>query len=238
MPTHLQLGDIAIEVVQKPIKNLHLTVHPPAGRVHISAPLHMDLETIRLYAISKLDWIKKHQRKLQKQAREAPREILERESHYVWGKRYLLQVSEEEAPPAVELHTTSLHLRVRPGSDEAKRQATLAGWYRDQLKEAIPPLIAKWEAVLGVKVVGFSVCHMKTRWGSCTPSRGTIRLNTELAKKPPECLEYVLVHEMVHLLEPSHDQRFHSLMDHYLPAWPHHRETLNRLPIRYEAWRY
>ena len=238
MPIHLQLGDITIEVVQKSIKNLHLTVHPPAGRVRISAPLHMDMETIRLYAISKLDWIKKHQRKLRQQAREAPREILERESHYVWGKRYLLRVSEEDAPPAVELQPNSLHLRVRPGSDEVKRQAILAAWYRDLLKEAIPPLIAKWEAVLGVKVAGFSVRHMKTRWGSCTPSRGTIRLNTELAKKPPECLEYVLVHEMVHLLEPSHNQRFHSLMDHYLPAWPHHRETLNRLPIRNEDWRY
>ncbi len=238
MTTQIQLGDITIEVVHKPIKNLHLTVHPPAGRVRIAAPLRMELETIRLYAISKLDWIRKHQRKLQQQAREAPREILERESHYVWGKRYLLQITEQDAPPAVELQHATLHLRVRPGCDEARRQAILAAWYRDLLKEAIPPLIAKWETVLGVKVVGFSVRHMKTRWGSCTPSRHSIRLNTELAKKPPECLEYVLVHEMVHLLEPSHNQRFHNLMDHHLPAWPHHRETLNRLPIRYEAWRY
>lgn len=238
MTTHIQLGDITIEVVQKQIKNLHLTVHPPAGRVRIAAPLRMDLDTIRLYAISKLDWIRKHQRKLQQQAREAPREFLERESHYVWGKRYLLQITEQDAPPAVELQHTTLHLRVRPGCDEAKREAILAGWYRDLLKEAIPPLIAKWETVLGVKVVDFSVRQMKTRWGSCTPSRRSIRLNTELAKKPPECLEYVLVHEMVHLLEPSHNQRFHSLMDQYLPAWPHHRDTLNRLPIRYEAWRY
>lgn len=238
MTTQIQLGDITIEVVQKQIKNLHLTVHPPAGRVRIAAPLHMDLDTIRLYAISKLDWIRKHQRKLQQQTRETPREFLERESHYVWGKRYLLSVTEYAAAPAVELQHTTLHLQVRPGSDEAKREAILAGWYRDLLKTALPPLIAKWETILGVTVADVIVRRMKTRWGSCTPSARTIRLNTELAKKPPECLEYVLVHEMVHLLEPSHNQRFHSLMDHYLPAWPHHRDTLNHLPIRYEAWRY
>lgn len=238
MRSKIQLGDIAIEVVQKPIKNLHLTVHPPDGRVRIAAPLHLDADTIRLYAISKLDWIKKHRRKLQEQPREAPREFLDRESHYVWGKRYLLEISEQDTPPTVELGHDSLRLSVRPGTDAAKREAILAAWYRGLLKEAIPPLIAKWEPRLGVAVAGFSVRHMKTKWGSCTPAARTIRLNTELAKKPPTCLEYVVVHEMVHLLEPSHNKRFHALMDHHLPTWPHQRDTLNRLPIRHETWEY
>lgn len=238
MPTQIQLGDITIEVVQKPIKNLHLTVHPPDGRVRIAAPLHLDADTIRIYAISKLDWIKKHRRKFQEQPREAPRDFVERESHYVWGKRYLLEVIEADAPPAVELRHGKLRLTVRPGTDAARREAVLAAWYRGLLKEAIPPLIAKWEPRLGVSVAGFYVRHMKTRWGSCTPAARTIRINTELAKKPPACLEYIVVHELVHLLEPSHNKRFHALMDHHLPTWPHHRETLNRLPIRYEDWRY
>lgn len=238
MSTHIQLGDITIEVVQKSIKNLHLTVHPPDGRVRIAAPLHLDADTIRIYAISKLEWIKKHRKKLQEQPREAPRDFVERESHYVWGKRYLLEVIEADAPPTVELRHGKLVLTVRPGTDAARREALLAAWYRGLVKEAIPPLIAKWERRLGVSVAGFHVRHMKTKWGSCTPAAHTIRLNTELAKKPPACLEYVVVHEMVHLLEASHNQRFHALMDHHLPTWPHQRDALNQLPIRHEEWAY
>jgi predicted metal-dependent hydrolase len=238
MATQIQLGDITIEVVQKKIKNLHLTVHPPDGRVRIAAPLHLDADTIRIYAISKLDWIKKHRRKIQEQPREAPRDFLDRESHYVWGKRYLLEVIEEDTPPAVQLGHGKLRLTLRPGINTARREAILAAWYRNLLKEAIPPLIAAWEPRLGVSVAGFSVRHMKTKWGSCTPATRTIRLNTELAKKPPACLEYVVVHEMVHLLEPSHNKRFHALMDHHLPTWPHLLDTLNQLPIRHEEWAY
>ena len=192
----------------KDIKNVHLSVHPPTGRVRISAPSRMSLDTIRVFAISKLGWIKQQQRKLREQERETPREYLDRESHYVWGKRYLLKVIESDEPPSVELKHSQMLLRVRPATDEAKKQAIVEEWYREQLKEAVPPLIAKWEPLMGVKVERFFVQRMKTKWGSCNPGAGSIRLNTDLAKKPRECLEYIVVHEMVHLIERHHNDRF------------------------------
>ena len=208
------------------------------GKVRISAPARIKLDTIRLYAISKLDWIKQQQRKLREQEREPQRDYLDRESHYLWGKRYLLAVIEEEAAPTVELKHRKMLLRVRPGSDEELRHEILAEWYRIQLKEKVSPLIAKWEPLIGVKVQGILVRRMKTKWGSCSPGHSTIRLNTDLAKKPPECLEYITVHEMVHLLEPTHNRRFVSLMDQFMPKWQHYREMLNRLPVRHEQWAY
>jgi hypothetical protein len=198
----------------------------------------MSLDTIRVFAISKLGWIKQQQQKLREQERETPREYLDRESHYVWGKRYLLKIVEQDAAPIVSLQHSTLWLQVRPGTDEARKQAVVAEWYREQLKEAAPPLIAKWEPLMGVQVARFFVQHMKTRWGSCNPTAGSIRLNSELAKKPPECLEYIVVHEMVHLLEPTHNQRFVAIMDRLLPQWQSHRDSLNRLPVRHENWGY
>jgi predicted metal-dependent hydrolase len=238
MAETIELGDITVEVVQKDIRNVHLSVYPPMGRVRISAPAHMSLDTIRVFAISKLGWIKQQQQKLQEQERETPREYLDRESHYVWGKRTLLKIIEQDVAPIVSLQHSTLWLQVRPGTDEARKQAVVAAWYREQLKEAAPPLIAKWEPLMGVKVARFFVQHMKTRWGSCNPSAGSIRLNSELAKKPPECLEYIVVHEMVHLLEPTHNQRFVVCMDRFLPQWQSHRDSLNRLPVRHENWGY
>jgi len=238
MAETIELGDITVEVVQKDIRNVHLSVYPPMGRVRISAPAHMSLDTIRVFAISKLGWIKQQQQKLQEQERETPREYLDRESHYVWGKRTLLKIVEQDVAPIVSLQHSTLWLQVRPGTDEARKQAVVAAWYREQLKEAAPPLIAKWEPLMGVKVARFFVQHMKTRWGSCNPSAGSIRLNSELAKKPPECLEYIVVHEMVHLLEPTHNQRFVVCMDRFLPQWQSHRDSLNRLPVRHENWGY
>lgn len=234
----IELGDITVEVVKKDIRNVHLSVYPPTGRVRISAPAQMSLDTIRVFAISKLGWIKQQQQKLREQERETPREYLDRESHYVWGKRYLLKIVEQDAAPIVSLQHSTLWLQVRPGTDEARKQAVVAEWYRGQLKEAATPLIAKWEPLMGVKVARFFVQHMKTRWGSCNPSAGSIRLNSELAKKPPECLEYIVVHEMVHLLEPTHNQRFVAIMDRLLPQWQSHRDSLNRLPVRHEDWGY
>jgi predicted metal-dependent hydrolase len=238
MGTTIQLGDIQVDVVLKDIKNVHLSVYPPTGKVRISAPSRMKLDTIRLYAISKLGWIKQQQRKLREQDREPPREFLDRESHYLWGKRYLLDVIEQESAPAVELKHSKMLLRVRLGSGEEKKQAILDEWYRDQVKKAAPLLIAKWEPLLGVKLNGFLVRKMKTKWGSCSPVLKTIRLNTELAKKPPECLEYITVHEMVHLLEPTHNSRFMALMEQYMPKWQFHRRMLNQLPVRQEQWTY
>ena len=238
MPSQIQLGDMAVDVVRKDIKNVHLSVHPPTGRVTIAAPAHMSFDTIRVFAITKLAWIRKQQAKLQQQEREAPREFLDRESHYLWGKRYLLKVSEIDQPPTIELKHSRMLLHVRPGTSQDKCQAIVEEWYRQQLKQAASPLIAKWESRIGVKVERIFVQQMKTKWGSCNHHARTIRLNTDLAKKPPECLEYLVVHELVHLLEPTHNASFIALMNQYMPKWQSHRQTLNRLPVRHESWRY
>ena len=238
MLTQVHLGDIAVDVVRKEIKNVHLSVHPPTGKVRIAAPLRMCLDTIRVFAISKLGWIRQQQRKLQEQERETPREYLDRESHYLWGRRYLLKVIESEQPAMVEASHSRIFLRVRPGTDHAKRQTIVDGWYREQVKKAAPPLFAKWERLMGVKVERFFVRRMKTKWGSCNSRARTVRLNTDLAKKPRECLEYIVVHEMVHLLEPTHNARFIALMDQFMPKWKSCRQVLNRLPVRHESWAY
>lgn len=238
MVTRIELGGIVLDVVKKDIKNIHLSVYPPVGRVRISAPLHMKTDTIRVYAISRLPWIRQQQRKLRAQERETPREYLDRESHYVWGKRYLLKVIEHDAAAVVELKHAKMMMRIRPGADEETKQALLDDWYRKQLKAAAAELIAKWAPLMGVKVARFFVQRMKTKWGSCNADAGSIRLNTELAKKPRECLEYIVVHELVHLLEPTHNQRFVALMDRFMPKWQFYKRELNKLPVRHEAWNY
>ncbi|HOO44675.1 MAG TPA: SprT family zinc-dependent metalloprotease [Deltaproteobacteria bacterium] len=238
MTTRIKLGEIVADVLRKDIKNIHLSVYPPTGRVRISAPMRTSLDTIRVFAISKLGWIKKQQEKLREQEREPPREYLNRESHYVWGKRYLLKVSERDQAPSVELKHSRMLLHVRPGTDELKRRAIIEEWYRKQLKKAVPLLIAKWGPLMGVKVDRFFVQRMKTRWGSCNPRARTIRLNSDLAKKPRECLEYIIVHEMSHLLEPTHNNRFLALMDMFMPKWQFYRDQLNRLPVSHEEWSY
>jgi len=238
MATKIELGEIAVEVVKKDIKNLHLSVYPPAGRVRISAPLRMNLDTIRVFAISKLGWIKQQQKKLREQERETPREYLDRESHNVWGKRYLLKVVENGETSGVELKHNKMHLCVRPGATDEKKQAIVEEWYRQQLKQAVPLLIAKWEPLIGVRVGRFFTQRMKTKWGSCRADSRSIRINTELAKKPPQCLEYIVVHEMVHLLEHTHSNRFTNLMDQFMPQWRFCRAELNRLPVRHDDWAY
>lgn len=238
MVAQIDLGDMRIEVLRKDIKNLHLSVLPPHGRVRVAAPRQMNLDTIRVFVISKLEWIRRQQRKMDAQQREAPREYLDRESHYVWGRRYLLKRIEEKAAPSVELRHSRLVLQVRPGTDEARSREILEVWYREQVRLAVPSLIAKWEPVMGVKVGRVFVQRMKTRWGSCNPESQSIRLNTDLAKKPPECLEYIMVHEMAHLLEPTHNPRFRSLMNLFMPQSQHLKDELNRLPVRHENWDY
>jgi predicted metal-dependent hydrolase len=234
----VQLGDLAVDVIRKDIKNIHLSVHPPTGRVSIAAPSRMSLEMLRIFAISKLSWIRQQQHKLQDQDRESPREYLNRESHYLWGKRYLLKLTELDAAPVIHLKHISLLLQLRPGASDEKKRAVLEEWYRKQLKAELPALIEKWQRLIGVKAERFHVRRMKTKWGSCSPESSSIRLNTELAKKPRECLEYIVVHELLHLLEPTHNARFVALMDHYLPKWQSCRQLLNRLPVRHESWSY
>ena len=238
MMAKLVLGDIDIDVIHKDIKNLHLSVHPPMGRVRIAAPSRMKLENIRLYAISKLGWIKTQRKQIREQRRETPREYLERESHYVWGKRYLLRVIEQDAPPMIELKNRNLVLHVRPDTTPSKREQVIENWYREQARTATALLIEKWQPILKVKASGFYVQRMKTRWGSCNTEARTIRINTELAKKDSVCLEYIVVHEMVHLLERSHNERFRGFMDKYYPKWSRVRMQLNNSPLSHEAWGY
>lgn len=234
----VQLGNIAVDVVLKNIKNVHLSVYPPSGRVRIAAPARMSLDTIRVFAISKLSWIKQQQKKLREQERETPREYLNRESHYLWGRRYLLTVREGNVEPSVELKHRHIVMCVRPGTSNEKKQALCEAWYREQLRKAVLPLLAKWQPLMGVKVNRFFVQRMKTKWGSCNPNARHIRLNTELVKKPLECLEYIVVHELVHLIEPTHSRQFIALMDRFMPKWQYYREALNRLPVRHENWEY
>jgi predicted metal-dependent hydrolase len=199
---NIRLNDIDVEVIHKNIKNVHLSVYPPKGRVKVSAPESMAIETIRVYVISKLGWIKKQQEKLCAQEREAPRECIDRESHYFNGKRYLLRLVERDAAPQVSLSHSKIVLQVRPGADEAKKRSVLDVWYRQQLKEKAGSLIVQWEKIMGVSVALCTVRKMKTKWGSCSPVSRSIRINLELAKKPSECLEYIIVHELTFACAP------------------------------------
>jgi predicted metal-dependent hydrolase len=238
MNTTLELNGITVNVVRKDIKNVHLSVHPPTGRVTISAPSRMSTDSIRVFAISRIGWIRRQQAKLCAQQREPPREYLDRESHYVWGRRYLLRMVESDSPPAVELTPEWMILRVRPGTDDAKRRAILEDWYREEIKKAVPVLLGKWEQVLGVKVNRFFVQRMKTKWGSCSQASRGIRLNTELARKPRECLEYIVVHEMAHLIVRRHNEQFGGLLDACLPNWRQIRLMLNDAPLSHADWSY
>ena len=226
----LNLGAIAADVVFKDIKNVNLRVCPPAGKVKISAPLRMNPDVIRRFALSKLDWIRHQQLKLRRYQREPSREYRDSESHYLWGKRYLLRLTEGSHAPSIDLTDDQMFLRLPPDTPPRRKQAILEEWYRARITEAVSPLIAKWEAAMAVKVERFFVRRMGTRWGSCTPRTGRIRLNTELAKKSPEFLEYVVVHEMVHLIERHHNDRFARVMDKHLPNWRELRKALNHAP--------
>ena len=234
----LKLGNITVDVVQKNIKNMHLSVYPPTGRVRISAPSRMDLDTIRVFVISKLSWIKKQQTRLRNQEREAQREFINRESHYFNGKRYLLKVTERDAAPKVILKHSAIELFVRPETDAVKRKSILDEWYRRKLKETVPSLIEKWEKKINVQVNEFGIKKMKTKWGTCNRKAKRLWLNLELAKKPAECLEYIVVHEMVHLLERNHNDRFIALMTDFMPKWRFYKDELNRLPVSHVDWHY
>jgi predicted metal-dependent hydrolase len=209
-----------------------------SGVAAVSISCRMKLDTIRVFAISKLSWIKHQQKKIRGQERETPREYLDRESHYQWGRRYLLKVVEEQRAPSVELKHSKLILRVGPGANDEAKRAVLALWYREQIRVAAPDLIAKWEPDVGVQVRRVFVQKMKTKWGSCNSRKRSIRLNTDLAKKPRECIEYIVVHEMVHMVEPTHNSRFIALTDRLMPQWRSCREQLNELPVSQEKWTY
>jgi predicted metal-dependent hydrolase len=234
----ITVSDITIDVVRKDIKNLHLAVYPPTGRVRIATPLNVDDEAVRLFAISKLSWIKKHRRNFAGQERETKREYVSGESHYVEGHRYLLNVIYQNASPKVVIRNKKyLDLYVRPDSTAEQRERVMTRWYRQTLKEKIPALLEKWQAIIGVRVDGWEVKRMKTKWGTCRREARRIWLNLELAKKPAHCLEYIVVHELIHLLERHHSDRFVALMDKFMPPWRIHQKELNQMILGYDEWK-
>ena len=237
MSETIRLGEIAIAVTRKNIKHVHLSVHPPNGRVTLVAPAGTRLEVARAYAVARLGWIRAQQSRLREQARETPRRYVTRETHYVWGKRHLLTVVERDQKPSVTRDHRRIVLTVRPGSDRAKRESVMHEWHKSLLHEAVPRLIRKWEPRLGVKVAAYYLQRMKTRWGGCNHRAKNIRLNTELVKKPKDLLEYVVVHEMAHLLVPTHGERFLALLTEHYPGWRAARAELNELPLTAEVWR-
>ena len=233
----IHLGEIAILVTRKAIKNVHLSVHPPDGRVTLTAPTTTRLDVARAYAISRLGWIRQQQEKLRGQARETPRKFVERESHYVWGRRHLMTIKHAEAKPFVTLDHKRITLTVRPGSDAERRAKIIHEWHKSLLHAVVPDLIRKWQVKLKVHVKSYFLQRMKTKWGSCNHRARHIRLNTELVKKPRDLLEYVIVHEMAHLLEPTHSERFVSILDKHYPSWRDARAELNELPLGAEFWK-
>jgi len=234
----IMLGNIGVDVVHKDIKNLHLSVYPPTGKVHISAPLRMNLDTIRVFAISKLAWIKKQQNKFLGQKREAPREYIARESHYYLGKRHLLKVIEHDASPKVAIKHETMEMYIRPNTGLEKRKEILDEWYRQRLKEIIPGIIAQYEKAMKVNVNEFGIKKMKTKWGTCSREAKRIWLNLELAKKPQHYTEYIIVHEMLHLLERRHNDRFLDYMNKFIPQWRFYKEELNRSALTHVNWNH
>ena len=235
----LGIRGIPVEVVHKAIKNLHIGVYPPSGRVRVAAPQHLDDEAVRLAVVSRLGWIRRKQTEFEQQERQSQREFVTGESHYFKGRRYRLKVIEYDGRPAVRLlNNTTIELRTRPGDNRDTRETVLYRWYRCQLRNQLPALLTKWERKAGVTVEDLRIRKMKTRWGTCNRDARRICLNLELAKKPVSCLEYILVHELVHLRERAHNERFRALMDQLLPQWRLHRDVLNQAPLAHEAWRY
>ena len=218
---------------------MHLAVYPPTGRIRLAAPLKTDAEVMRLFAISKIGWIKKHIKNFKEQPRESPREYQSGESHYFMGKRYLLKVVEVDGPQKVHIKgLKTIQLNVRPNTSTESRAIVLKEWYRKELKKQLPELIAKWEKVIGVKCNDWGVKQMRTKWGACNIASKRIWINLELSKKPQMCLEYIIVHELIHLLERNHNDRFVSLMNKFMPKWRMHRDELNKLPVAHNEWHY
>lgn len=234
----LKIGTISVNIERKKMKNMYLNVRPPLGTVSVSAPINARLESIKLFVISRLVWIRQKQYVLNNQSREIEREYVTRESHYLWGRRYLLVVVDSETAPSVVLRPGKISLFIRKEVSKSDRAAALELWYRQQVKDQAAEFIEKWAPKLNVKVPKVFVQHMKTRWGSANKSNLSIRLNTELARKPRECLEYIVVHELAHLVVPDHSPPFFALMDKVMPNWPILRNQLNRLPVKHEKWEH
>ncbi|KKI37488.1 metal-dependent hydrolase [Burkholderia vietnamiensis] len=234
---HIKVSGLSVELVRKDIKNLHLGVYPPHGRVRVAVPLSVSDDAVRLAVIGKLGWIRRQQQKFEAQPRQSKREMVSGESHFFLGRRYRIRVVHHEGPATVVLRNMrTMEIKVRPGTTAEQRLKIIERWYREQLKAMVPALLEKWQSLLGVEVTDWGIKKMKTKWGSCSIDAGRIWLNLELAKKPVQCLEYVFVHEMIHLMERHHNDRFTALMDRHLPHWRTYREELNRAPLAHEDW--
>ncbi|SFT96535.1 hypothetical protein SAMN04489724_3019 [Algoriphagus locisalis] len=231
----LIIADIPVELVRKDIANLHLAVYPPDGRVRLAAPRDVNEQTLELFVIAKIHWIRKQQRKFAAQNRQSPRQYINRETHYFLGKKYLLRVHEDNpkyrAATLVIKTKTYMELYVRRGASVYTKGEVVKAWYRTELKKVLAELVPKWEKLLDVKSNEVTVKSMRTKWGSCNPDSGNILINLEMAKKPLDCIEYVVAHELVHLIERTHNQNFRAHLDKYIPNWKQIREELNRLPV-------
>jgi len=234
----LQIGDIKVTVFRKPIKNLHLSVLPPDGKVRISAPLHINDEVLKLFLASKISWIRRQKEKFISQERQMPREYISGEDHYFLGRRYRLDVIYKNETPKVTIKGKKIILQVRPYSDVKKREEVLLKWYKNQLRIVAEGIFKKWQKKIGVGSFSWYVRRMKTRWGTCNYNARRIWLNLELIKKPVAYTEYIIVHELIHLIEKKHNQNFIYLMDKYLPNWRLLKENLNRSMLSYERWKY
>jgi len=234
---HLTIAEIDVEIARKDIKNIHFGVYPPNGRVRVAVPVNVDDEAVRIAVISKLSWIRKQIATFQNQQRQSKREYVPRESHYYLGKRYLLSIDESNDKQGVIVKKSkTLVLKVRPGSSTEKREKILTQWYRDELKNIVTSMIEKWERILGVKVTAWGVRKMKTKWGSCNPKTGRILINLELIKKPVHCIDYIVLHEMTHLIEKRHNDRFRDLLTHHMSLWQTYRDELNLAPLGHDEW--
>lgn len=233
---HIAVGGLTVWIDRKAIKNLHLGVYPPDGRVRVAAPLAVSDDAVRLAVIGKLGWIRRQQEKFAAQPRQSAREMISGESHYFLGQRYRLQVLPCDGAGKIVLRTRRIELHARAESNAAQRERVLQCWYRERLRELLPPLLEKWQSLLEVEAASCGIRRMKTRWGSCDPSTRRLWLNLELAKKPPNCLEYVLAHELTHLIERRHNERFVALMNRHLPQWQLLRSELNATPLAHENW--
>lgn len=233
---YMTVSGIDVDVVYKHIKNLHIAVYPPLGRVRVAAPDRLDDDAIRLAVVQRLPWIKKQREQLRSAVRQSEREMITGESHYVWGQRYRLKIVTEPGRIRIDISGNKLTMIAPAYSTADQRRDAMEGWHRAALKQAIPALIAKWEPIIGHNVLKWTVRRMKTKWGSCNRESAHIWFNLELAKKNPNCLEYIVVHEMTHLLERNHNERFTELMDGFLPDWRSRRDELNAAPLRNEIW--
>ena len=233
---YLTVRGIEVEINYKAIKNLHIGVYPPLGKVRVSSPLRLSIDQIRLAVIQRLPWIKRHQQELRNAARQTPRDMVTGESHYLWGVRYRLKVIERPGHSALAVNGSRLELCVPPNTPTDTRIRALQTWQRQELRKHIQPLVTKWQSVIGEDVPYWNIRRMKTKWGSCNPHTGRVWFNLELVTKDPRCLEYVVVHELTHLRERRHDARFVELMDKLLPDWRQRRDELNGAPLAYEEW--